>query len=172
MLISDYYAKDEVLDSKYLYNSDVYNKVNISYNKLNYNNISNNIIISIPKIKLNKKVVKANKNFSNLSNNLVYYNSFNSCDKNLIFGHSGLGFGTYFNRIDELSNNDLLYIIKGNVKYTYLFKSKYIIDETDTFILNDEKNSKKLLLITCHKVHKNKREVVEFNLKCTKNVEN
>lgn len=178
ILISDYYAKDEYLDSKYLYNNkDSYNKVNVKYDKVNYssNNVNyknNNINILIPKIKLNKSVVKANENFSNLDNNLVYYRAFNVYDKNIIFGHSGLSFGTYFNRIDELSDNDFLYIIKDNIKYKYTFKSKYVIDETDTFILNNEIDSKKLLLITCHKIHKNKRIVVEFTYKCTKNVEN
>ena len=165
--IYDRYSNSEVYTSNYMINNGFNNKNNLE--SINY---INEIYIYIPSINLNKKVVKAYDDFSNLNNNLVYYKSLNVNDKNIIFGHSGLGFGTYFNRIDELKDNDLLYIRVGNINYTYVFKDKYIINETDTYILNNETNSNKLLLITCNKSVKNKRLVVEFKLKCTKSVEN
>lgn len=124
----------------------------------------NEKILEIPKINLKLEVVKANDNFENLDNNLVYYNHFNPDDKIIIFGHSGVGFGTYFNRLDELNSNDKAYLIIDGKKYYYYVNDVYEVSKNATYILKNEYDSKKLLLVTCVKGDKNKRLVVELSL--------
>lgn len=124
----------------------------------------NEKILEIPKINLKLEVVKANDNFENLDNNLVYYNHFNPDDKIIIFGHSGVGFGTYFNRLDELNINDIAYLIINGKKYYYYVNDVYEVSKNATYILKNEYDSKKLLLVTCVKGDKNKRLVVELSL--------
>lgn len=121
-------------------------------------------VLEIPKINLKQKVLKASEEFENLNNNLVYYNYFNPNNKIIIFGHSGVGFGTYFNRLDELNINDEAYLIINGNKYYYCVNDVYEVFKNATYILKNEQDSKKLLLITCVKGNNNKRLVVELGL--------
>lgn len=126
---------------------------------------SDEIIIDIPKIQLKEYVKKALDNFSNLDNNLVYYKTFNINDKIIIFGHSGMSYGSYFNRIDELKKYDISNIYYKGKTYEYEVNNISTISKYSTYVLNKEENSKKLVLITCDKKNKNKRLMIELYLK-------
>ena len=126
---------------------------------------SDEIVLNIPKINLKEYVKKALDNFSNLDNSLVYYKTFNPNDKIVIFGHSGMSYGSYFNRINELKKQDLSYIyFKGKV-YEYEVTNISTISKYSTYVLNKEKNSKKLVFITCDKKDKSKRLMIELYFK-------
>lgn len=132
------------------------------YNKnYKYDNL-NEIRLIIPKININLPVIKADSDFTNLDYNLVYYNNFNVNNKIIIFGHSGMGVGTFFNRLDELKKHDVVYLKSNNKTYLYVVLNFYNIDKRDTYILNEEENSNKLLLITCTRGKKNKRYIVDL----------
>lgn len=63
--------------------------------------------------------------------------------------HRGFSFGTYFYRLDELENGDVIEIeYLGNI-YEYSVDDKFIIKPTDTYILRQPKDKKMLTLITC-----------------------
>ena len=119
--------------------------------------------ISIPKINLYHEIIKADDKFNNLNNNIVYYKNLNIDEKIILFGHSGIGFGTYFNRIDELIIGDIMYLYLNNNTYKYTVINTYLISKYDVNILDN--NDNKILLITCDKKNKNNRLVVELNLK-------
>lgn len=133
-------------------------------------NYKSDFVIEIPKIKLKSVIRKADKNFKNLNKSLVYYEYDNYKEKIIVFGHSGVGYGTYFNMLDELYINDYLYLYKDKLKITYIVNKKYSIYDTELNILkNDKKNT--LLLITCEKSNKSKRLVVELKAESVKTVE-
>lgn len=132
----------------------------INESSFNYNT---EMIIDIPSINLETIVKKATDNFDNLDKNLVYYKNNDYNKTIIILGHSGLGYGTYFNRINELSFSDLLYLSVGNKKIEYKFSKNYEIKETYVDILNSNLNNT-LLLITCKKNDNNKRLVVEYKV--------
>lgn len=137
----------------------------VSYysNETNYN-YKNAMVIYIPSINLNSVVKKADSNFKNLNKNLVYYNNNNYEEKIIILGHSGMGFGIFFNRIDEIKDNDEAKIYIGNKEIIYSFYKKYSVPSSFIEVLkNDEKRT--LLLITCDKNDKNRRLIVKFILK-------
>lgn len=140
----------------------------ISYykNETNYN-YKNVMLINIPSINLKSVVKKADNNFKNLDKNLVYYKNNNYEDKITIFGHSGMGVGVFFNRIDELNKDSIVKLYIDNNELIYIFDKKYNILSSDISILNNDcKNT--LLLITCNKEDKSKRLVVKFTLKSRK----
>lgn len=132
---------------------------NSSYNKLK------NSLLEIPKIGLSCTLLKADDDFGNLDNGLVYYNQLNPQDKIIIFGHSGMGRGVYFNRLDVLKVGDVATLFIDGKSYAYLVEKTYLIDETEVDVLDDEENSGKLLLITCDKTEKRKRLVVALRLR-------
>ena len=122
---------------------------------------TSDLMLEIPKINLKQIVKKANNNYSNLNTNLVYYKNNNLNKKIIIFGHSGIGYGVYFNRLDELKINDTCYLYKNNYKQVYKVEKIFEINEDNTSILNIE-NTPNLILITCKKMDKNKRLVVKL----------
>ena len=102
-----------------------------------------------------------------MNKNLVYYkrNDFN--DKMIIFGHSGLGYGAFFNRLDELNKNDEAYLYKDNDKAIYKVVDIYYVSYKDVYILNNDEEGT-LLLVTCKKNDKSLRLVVKLSLKSIK----
>lgn len=151
------------LASLYLIDTSYKTKtINTIYNKnYKYDNKDEKRLI-IPKINVDLPVVKADPNFDNLDDNLVYYKNFNINNKIIIFGHSGMGVGTFFNKLDELKKGDIAYLKFNSKTYLYEVLSFYNIDKKDTYILNEEENSNKLLLVTCTRGKKNKRYVVNL----------
>lgn len=149
--------------SLYLINTSYKTKtINTTYSKnYKYDNLDEKRLI-IPKINIDLPVIKADSNFNNLNDNLVYYNNFNINNKIIIFGHSGMGVGTFFNRLDELKKGDIVYLKFNSKTYLYEVLDFYNIDKKDTYILNEEENSNKLLLVTCTRGKKNKRYVVNL----------
>ena len=134
-------------------------KQNIKYGIANNKNI-----LSIQKINLHQEIIEADDKFSNLNNNLVYYKYIDPKDRIIIFGHSGIGYGTYFNRIDELETGDIAYLYLKSGTFKYKVRSTYLISKYDVYILENKRNNGDLLLITCYKKDKNKRYVVEMAL--------
>lgn len=136
----------------------------VSYykNESNYN-YKNVMLINIPSIKLKSIVKKADDDFKNLDKNLVYYKNNNYDEKIIIFGHSGVGLGLFFNRIDELNKDSIVKLYIDSYELTYVFNRKYDVSSYDIDILNNDEN-KTLLLITCNKNDKSKRLVVKFTL--------
>ncbi len=160
-----------------LFSYNIFNIINLNYkdktfistyykNESKYN-YEDKMILSIPSINLYNSVIKTDANFKNLNKSLVYYNNDNYDDTIIILGHSGLGFGTYFNRLDEIKINDACFLYKNKHKATYILKRKYVIDDTYVDILNTNRK-KKLILITCDKNNKSKRLVLEYDLNTLK----
>lgn len=128
-------------------------------------------LINIPSIGLKSVIKKANYNFSNLDNNIVYYKNINPLNRIILFSHSGYGYGTFFSRINELKDKDLLYINYKDKSYKYTYYKSLLVDSNNTTFLYDVKNKKDIYLVTCKKNDKSKRLVVIFKLKSVKNVE-
>ena len=132
--------------------NDYYNNYKIEKNELNniYNYIEgkNNdylFILEIPKINLKRGI----KNNTNVDEDIVIIDYQKYINGDIILAsHSGNCRTCYFNKLDLLTNNDLIYIYKDNIKYTYKIES---IEEKvkQTFKLEDSSNS--ITLITCKK---------------------
>lgn len=115
-------------------------------------------------------IKKADDDFKNLNDSLVYYKYNNYKEKIIVFGHSRIGYGAYFNRLDELDVNDYVYLYKDKLKITYKVDKIYSIFDSELGILNNDRKGT-LLLVTCEKINKNKRRVVELTIKDSKSLE-
>lgn len=149
---------------------NIENKVEISSyinNPTSYNNYYKGMLY-IPKIDLKTTIKKANKDYSNLDNSLVYYKDLNTNNRIIIFGHSGAGYGTYFSRINELKNGEKAYLYHQNYVHEYTVYDIKKINETDLSILNDTKNKEELYLVTCIKNDKKSRLVIKLRQKSVK----
>ena len=135
-----------------------------------YFNYNGDMVLDIPDISLKNIVKKSDDKFKLLDRYLVYYKNNNYKEGIVILGHSGMGYGTYFNRLDELDNKSNVYIYKDKLKLTYQFKEKMDVKETQINILNSAK-ANELILITCKKSVKDERLVVKLVLKSAKTID-
>ena len=157
--------KDLVTDVLITYENK--KEVESYYNNDTSFNYKSNLVLNIPSINLDLVVKKANGDFSNLYKNLVYYKRNDFHDKIIIFGHSGLGYGAFFNRLDELNRKDNVYLYKDKNKALYEVADTYYVSYKDVYILNNDEEGT-LLLVTCKKNDKFSRLVVKLSLKSIK----
>ena len=75
------------------------------------------------------------------------------------------------NRLDELNVGDIALIYNKDKCYHYGIYDIKKVDKSAVYLLNEEKNSKKLYLITCDKNDKNKRLVIQLVLNNIKSIE-
>lgn len=145
----------------------IINDISLKRRIVNGNMRTNEKVLFIPKINLMEVL---NDDINKLDYRLIYYNNFDINNKIIIFGHSKVGYGIYFNRLDELKIGDISYLYYKRIEYKYEVINIYDVKKEDIFILENEYNSYKLLLITCNKKIKNNRLVIELKLKSAKNL--
>lgn len=153
-----------------LLNSSNDKMVKAYFNNNSSFNYNGDMVLDIHDISLKNIVKKSDDKFKLLDRYLVYYKNNNYKEGIVILGHSGMGYGTYFNRLDELDNKSNVYIYKDKLKLTYQFKEKMDVKETQTDILNSAK-ANELILITCKKSVKDERLVVKLVLKSAKTID-
>ena len=66
-----------------------------------------------------------------------------------IAGHRNYTFGSYFNRLDELAEGDLIIVEYGKQNFTYEVYEKLVVLPEETSVINQSKTHKVLTLITC-----------------------
>ena len=101
-----------------LLNSSNDKMVKAYFNNNSSFNYNGDMVLDIPDISLKNIVKKSDDKFKLLDRYLVYYKNNNYKNGIVILGHSGMGYGTYFNRLDELEK------AKDKVKYTIDFEVK------------------------------------------------
>ena len=153
-----------------LLNSSNDKMVKAYFNNNSSFNYNGDMVLDIPDISLKNIVKKSDDKFKLLDRYLVYYKNNNYKEGIVILGHSGMGYGIYFNRLDELDSKSNVYIYKDKLKLTYQFKEKMDVKETQTDILNSAK-ANELILITCKKSVKDERLVVKLVLKSAKTID-
>lgn len=65
-----------------------------------------------------------------------------------LVGHRSYSYGEFFNRLDELTTGDLIYTEYNGMEYTYQITDKYVVEPTDTWVL-DQSADAEITLITC-----------------------
>ncbi|WP_071396403.1 class D sortase [Bacillus tuaregi] len=79
-----------------------------------------------------------------------------------IAGHRSYIYGKYFNRLDELKENNKVIIYIGNKEYTYKVVSKEIVEPTDVEVVKPVKGQSLVTLITCHPKNSDKKRLIVF----------
>lgn len=110
-----------------------------------------NLIIN--KIKLNENIYEITSTKNNVDKHVtILKHSEDPSIKNSITflaAHSGTGKTAYFEKLDKLITNDLIYLEYKNKNYTYKVKNIWIDRKTGTITVPKE-NTNQLILTTCH----------------------
>lgn len=69
-----------------------------------------------------------------------------------IAGHRGRSYGIFFNRLDEISQGDIIEVTTNNTVYKYTVYETLIVEPTDVSVLNRNDKDKILTLVTCDPV--------------------
>lgn len=135
--------------------------------------INYNMIIEIPKIKLKKGLCKVGESCNKVSRNIQVIKESDMPDvKNgnlILASHDGNSSVSFFNKLNKLNTNDIIYIYYKNIKYEYKLDSLYEIEKTGKAIIHRDGTKTTLLLITCKRHSKDKQLVyVAYLNKTTK----
>jgi sortase A len=71
----------------------------------------------------------------------------------VVAGHRSHSFGTYFNRLDEVTVGDTIKVTTGGQTYTYEVYETLIVEPDDLSVLRGSSNHKVITLITCHPLY-------------------
>lgn len=71
----------------------------------------------------------------------------------VIAGHRNYNFGKYFNRLDEVEIDDLIYLDSATETYTYVVTDIHVVDPTDVEILEPIEGKETLTLYTCTPIY-------------------
>ncbi|WP_052169823.1 class D sortase [Pseudobutyrivibrio ruminis] len=71
----------------------------------------------------------------------------------VIAGHRNYNFGKYFNRLDEVEIDDLIYLDSATETYTYVVTDIQVVDPTDVEILEPIEGKETLTLYTCTPIY-------------------
>lgn len=124
--------------------------------------------IKIAKINLNQKIYSKNSPLNNIEQNItILKESILPENKDSIIflaAHSGYGDIAYFNRLDELTFGDNIFLTYKDKKLIYEVNN--IEEQTKTGKIKVAKNKEKeLILTTCSKKDKNKQLIITSKIK-------
>ncbi|MGE5474646.1 MAG: class D sortase [Ignavibacteriales bacterium] len=130
-------------------------------------------ILKIPKINL-KYAVLDNVTNSSLSVGLGWIpgtSKIGAVGNAGIAGHRSHTNSKFFNRLDELSQGDLIYFEDKTKKYTFEVYEKLIVTPTDVSVLKGNDKDVMTTLVTCHPLYiSSHRLIIHAKLKATEKV--
>lgn len=80
-----------------------------------------------------------------------------------IVGHRSYTYGKFFNRLDELEENDKIIVYARNKVLTYQIFDKKIVQPTNVDVVNPIKGKSVVTLITCYPEYSDAKRLVLFS---------
>ena len=71
----------------------------------------------------------------------------------VIAGHRNYTFGKFFNRLDEVKENDFIYVDTAEDTYTYVVTEIKVVEPDDLSVLEDTPGKDQLTLYTCTPIY-------------------
>ncbi len=122
------------------------------------------LILEIPKINLKRVVYNFYSDKNTIEKNVMIMSESdlpNVLNGNVILeAHSGNDYISFFNRLNELTVNDEVYIYYQGIKYIYSVDNMYDVDKDGNVEIFRNKNRNTLSLITCKNDNQYKQYVV------------
>lgn len=133
--------------------------------EVSYNYIA---VLEIPKINLKKGLVAIDDKDNNVNKNIEILQNSNMPDVEngllALAGHSGNAKVSYFNKLNKLKKDDLVYVYYNHIKYVYQVTSTEKQTKQGFINIEKNKNHTELLLTTCDPSDKTKQVVVMSKL--------
>ena len=168
MLFRIYLVRFIFILSSFINNQDMTTITNNNHIKDSYNNQDIIMKIKIPKINLDNNIYNINDKHNNVEENVTILKESSMPDQNnskvILAAHSGPTDYSYFDRLDELKINDLLYLKYKNKTYIYQIYKIYETKKNGSIYIN-KSNDKELVLTTCSKRSNNLQLIVLSKIK-------
>lgn len=120
-------------------------------------------VLEIPSIKLKRGLVDYKSKYNNVKYNIQIIEHSQMPDienSNLILaGHNGTSSVSFFNDLDKLKEDSLVYVYYNNIKYIYKINNNYEVKKDGKVEIIRNRNKTTITLITCKKDSKDKQLV-------------
>lgn len=120
-------------------------------------------VLEIPSIKLKRGLVDYKSKYNNIKYNIQIIEHSQMPDienSNLILaGHNGTSSVSFFNDLDKLKEDSLVYVYYNNFKYIYKINNNYEVNKDGKVEIIRNRNKTTITLITCKKDSKDKQLV-------------
>lgn len=120
-------------------------------------------VLEIPSIKLKRGLVDYKSKYNNVKYNIQIIEHSQMPDienSNLILaGHNGTSSVSFFNDLDKLKEDSLVYVYYNNIKYIYKINNNYEVNKDGKVEIIRNRNKTTITLITCKKDSKDKQLV-------------
>ena len=120
-------------------------------------------VLEIPSIKLKRGLVYYKSKYNNVKYNIQIIEHSQMPDienSNLILaGHNGTSNVSFFNDLDKLKEDSLVYVYYNNIKYIYKINNNYEVKKDGKVEIIRNRNKTTITLITCKKDSKDKQLV-------------
>ncbi len=122
-------------------------------------------VLEIPKINLKRYLYDINSELNNVDKNVTIIKENISSNENgtiILAAHSGNNYNSYFDNLEKLKKDDIIYLKYKNISYQY--KVTNIYEEKQTgYISIKNKNINQLFLTTC-----SKKKNYQLTIECQK----
>jgi len=120
-------------------------------------------VLEIPSIKLKRGLVDYKSKYNNVKYNIQIIEHSQMPDienSNLILaGHNGTSNVSFFNDLDKLKEDSLVYVYYNNIKYIYKINNNYEVKKDGKAEIIRNRNKTTITLITCKKDSEDKQLV-------------
>ena len=120
-------------------------------------------VLEIPSIKLKRGLVDYKSKYNNVKYNIQIIEHSQMPDienSNLILaGHNGTSNVSFFNDLDKLKEDSLVYVYYNNIKYIYKINNNYEVKKDGKVEIIRNRNKTTITLITCKKDSEDKQLV-------------
>lgn len=110
--------------------------------------------INIPSINVSRDIYDKNSELNDIDKNVIIMKESDYPDSNggivIIGAHSGSGSIAYFNDLNKVKENDLVYLKYKNKDYTYKVVKYYLDSKDGNISISNVNNKNKLFLYTCN----------------------
>lgn len=122
-------------------------------------------ILEIPKINLKRSLYDISSELNNVDKNVTIIKEDISSNENgtiILAAHSGNNYNSYFDNLDKLKKNDIIYLKYKNKNYQYIVTNIYE-EKQNGYISIKKKNINQLFLTTC-----SKKKNYQLTIECQK----
>lgn len=159
---------DEYLNISIPINSEIDTQEQIIEDNNTNTQINYLMVLEVPKIGLKKGIYDIESKYNSVNYGIEILKDSNMPDKELgnviLASHRGTSNIAYFNKLDNLNNDDIVIIYYQGIKYSYRITNIYGQDKTGSIKILKDMNKTTITLITCKKNTKDKQLVFIGNL--------
>lgn len=159
---------DEYLNISIPINSEIDTQEQIIEDNNTNTQINYLMVLEVPKIGLKKGIYDIESKYNFVNYGIEILKDSNMPDKELgnviLASHRGTSNIAYFNKLDNLNNDDIVIIYYQGIKYSYKITNIYGQDKTGSIKILKDMNKTTITLITCKKNTKDKQLVFIGNL--------